>query len=303
MDINKYNPRHKISEKHMLSLANYTQEDIFEILHLSRELKIRTEAGEKLSCLKNKYISLLTKKSFARSRIAFEMAVSELGGSAIISSLKGSEVEEMIQDKDTVTAITRYGINGIMVLTSELGDAEALNKYVTIPLINANSKSSPCETLATLYTLWQNKGTLSNLKLAVIGNPAIYSSSLIHGAIKCGIDISIICPENMYPDKELINYCRQYGDVSVFNNIREGIKNVDAVYVSDDNLGKEFLLTKDLLKGAKPETVIMHTLPLNRNGDITEELIDSKNSVIYEQAENLLHVEKAILTLLIGKYN
>ena len=150
MDINKFCPTGAISKKHLVSLANYTESEIYEILVLARDIATRLSAGEKLTFLKNKFISLITKRSFARSRIAFETAVTKLGGTPIVSTMHGSELENAITDKFTIEAIAGYGVNAIVVQTAEATDAEQVEKAVNIPIINANSKTKDLSSLVKI---------------------------------------------------------------------------------------------------------------------------------------------------------
>ena len=208
MDINKFCPTGAISKKHLVSLANYTESEIYEILVLARDIATRLSAGEKLTFLKNKFISLITKRSFARSRIAFETAVTKLGGTPIVSTMHGSELENAITDKFTIEAIAGYGVNAIVVQTAESTDAEQVEKAVNIPIINANSKSGPCEALSALLTVWKKKGKLSGLKVTMIGDPSVYGDSFVYAFANCGFDITIVCPEDKNPPDEIINHCK-----------------------------------------------------------------------------------------------
>ena len=179
MDINKLTPSGKLNKKHLLTLSNYTEEEIFEILLRARSLEQKKSAGEKTTDLKNKYALLITKRSFSRSRIAFEVAVSMLQGSPVVSTLHGSELELLIKDKLSLEALANYGMD--VVQTSELTDAEHIEKSVNIPIVNGNPKSGPLEALAALYTVWKEKGRLSDLKITFFGDPAAYAESIAVG--------------------------------------------------------------------------------------------------------------------------
>lgn len=300
MDINKYTPTGIIDKKHLVSLASYAEEDIYEILHKAREIAIRLSAGEKLTFLKNKYVTLLTKRSFARSRIAFETAVHKLDGFPMISTMHGSELETIINDKLTIEAIAGYGINAIVVQTAEAGDAEKIEKSVNIPIINANSKSGPCEALSALMTVWKKKGRLSGLKLAMIGDPAVYADSFIYAFANCGFDITVICPESKNPPEEIINHCNQYGELIICQNIEDGIKGADVVFVSDDGLDFRYTLDSVALNYAKPDAIVLHTLPVS-DSSVSEDVVSSPQFVALEEAMHLPEIEMAVLALLIGK--
>ncbi|MBR2384236.1 MAG: hypothetical protein IKA99_01365 [Clostridia bacterium] len=301
MDINKFSPSGSINKRHFISLANYTEEEIYEILYRAREISVKLSAGEKLNYLKNKYVTLLTKRSFARSRIAFETAVTKLGGFPMISTMHGSELEIITKDKLTIEVIAGYGVNAIVVQTAEAHDAEQIEKSVNIPIINANSKSGPCEALAALMTVWKKKGKLSGLKLAMVGNPSVYADSFVYAFANCGFDITIICPEDKNPPEEIINHCNQYGDLVICQNLEEGLKGADVIFVSNDGLGYEYTVDGVNLNLAKPDAIVLHTLPVIPNEGVSEDLISLPQFVAVEEALHLPEIEMAILSLLVPK--
>lgn len=303
MDINKLAPTGVIAKKHLLSLSNYTEEEIYEILLRAREISQKKSVGEKLTSLKNKYALLITKRPFSRSRIAFEVAVSMLQGTAIVSTLHGSELEAMIKDKLSLAAMTGYGMDAIVVQTSELDDAELIEKSVNIPIINANPKSGPCEALTALYTVWQEKGKISGLKTAFIGNPSSYADSIAYGFANCDCDITFICPNELAPSSEIYGYCRQFGNVNVTCDLTEGIKGADVIFVSDDGLSDDFNLTRDDLERVAQNAIVLHTLPVAEDGNLTQEVINSSRFVGLKEAENLPTIEMAVLSLLLDSRN
>lgn len=301
MDVNKFSPTGTVNKKHLVTLANYSEDEIYEILVLARDIATRLSAGEKLTFLKNKYVSLITKRSFARSRIAFETAVTKLGGTPIVSTMHGSELETMIGDKLTMEAIAGYGVNAIVVQTAEATDAEHLEKTVKIPIINANSKSGPCEALSALLTVWKLKGKLSGLKVTMVGDPAVYGDSFVYAFANCGFDITIVCPEGKNPPDEIINHCNQYGDVIICQSLSDGVKDADVIFVSNDGLGYEYVLDLASLTSAKPNAIVLHTLPVIPDESVAEDVINSNQFVALEQALHLPEIEMAVLSLLIGK--
>ena len=141
MDINRFTPEGKLEKKHLISLANYKEEEILEILHKTKDIERKLNAGEKLADLKGKFVCLITKHGFTRSRIAFETAVTRLSGSPVVCAVRGTELETMINDKLSMSAVAGYGVNAVVVQTSEETDAEAMERGLDIPVINANAKS------------------------------------------------------------------------------------------------------------------------------------------------------------------
>ena len=287
MDINKLTPSGKLNKKHLLTLTNYTEEEIFEILLRARSLEQKKSAGEKTTDLKNKYALLITKRSFSRSRIAFEVAVSMLQGSPVVSTLHGSELELLIKDKLSLEALANYGMDVIVVQTSELTDAEHIEKSVNIPIVNGNPKSGPLEALAALYTVWKEKGRLSDLKITFFGDPAAYAESIAYGFANCGF--------------EIYGYCRQFGDVNVTSDVRGGVKGADVIFVSDDGLSHRFDITNDVLSFAKPDVTVLHTLPVDPDGILSEEVISSPRFAGLKEAEYLPLIDMAVMSLLVNK--
>ena len=300
MDINSYKSTGTLNKKHLVSLQNYTEENIYEILFAAKEITARLAAGEKLTALKNKYIYLITKRGFSRSRIAFETAVSKLSGSSTVSTMHGSDIDSVLKDGLSLAAIAEYGVNAIMVSTEMSTDAETLEKNVSLPVINANSKSGPCEALAALLTVWEKKGRLSGLKVAVIGDAEKASDGFIYAFIKCGADVTAICPEGNRPQEKTLGYCAQYGDVIVTDDIKSGVADADVIYVSGQNSGEKFVLTEELLQTAKPDAIVLHVLPVpSENANLTEDVIKSRNFAALEQAVNLQRILTAALYLLV----
>ena len=301
MDINKFSPTGIIDKKHLISLANYTEDEIYEILYKAREISTRLLAGEKLTYLKNKYVTLLTKRSFARSRIAFETAVTKLSGTPMISTMHGSELETIVKDKLSMEAIASYGVNAIVVQTAEATDAEQIEKSVKIPIINANSKSGPCEALSALLTVWKRKGKLSGLKLTMVGDPAVYADSFVYAFANCGFDITIVCPPDKNPPDEVINHCNQYGDLIITEDLEDGLTGADVVFVSEDGLDFNYTVDTVNLGLAKPDVIVLHTLPVAEDGNLSADVVSSPAFAGLEEATCLPDIEMAVLSLLIGK--
>lgn len=300
MDINSYKPTGALNKKHLVSLQNYTEENVYEILFAAKEISARLAAGEKLGALKNKYIYLITKRGFSRSRIAFETAVNKLSGEFTVSTMRGTEIDEVLKDELSLSAIAAYGVNAMVVSTEMSADAETLEKNVSLPVVNANSKSGPCEALSALLTVWDKKGRLSGLKIAVLSNGDESSDEFIYACIKCGADVTAICPENKSLPQKTLGYCAQYGDVIVTDDLKSGITDADVIYVSGENEDENFVLNEELMQVAKPCAVVLHVLPVpSENANVSEEVIKSRNFAALEQAKNLQRILMASLYLLV----
>ena len=299
MDINKYSPIGKIGKNHLISLSAYSEEEIFEILSLAENIAKAISVGEKPSFLKNKKIALIAKNGQLSQRIAFESAVSALSGKAVVCSMSGSEIESLVADPLSVAAIVGYGVNALVVQTSEPNDALSLEKLSNLPVINANGKCGPCEALSALLTFWRKRGRLGNATIAMIGDPNAYADSFAYAFAICGFDIRFICPKELASEK-LINFCRQFGEAEVCEDMCSGLKGVDAVFVSDDSLGEKFVLNENAY-AACYGAAIFHALPVSAGVGITETLIDNPNFYALDEALALPEIEMAALTLLMKK--
>ncbi len=300
MNINGFTPKKNLDKKRLLSLRQTPASDIMEILHLAKQFKRKKQVKEKSNTLNGKYVALLTKPYFFRTRIAFQIAVEQLYGNPITITMSGSEIEDALKDREMVTAIKNYGIEAFVVDTAYFQDAEILENYVDTPIINANGNASPCQALAALLAIWESRGTLSGLKLAVIGDLNVNDRSIVAGAAKCGMDISVICPKECEPDDSIINYCRQFCDIEVYNNVEDGVRQADIVYVMTHDFTKEFYLTDYYFKFMHKDALVLSPLPVKHDTEISDEIISSNHSLIIEQAENLLPVLQAVLTLIVG---
>lgn len=301
MNINGYVPKKRISANKLLSLYNTSITDVFELLHAAREFKQKNAAKEKNDILHGKYIALLTKNTFFRTRVAFQIATENVGGRSMILSLSGSSIEDYLKDRDGISVIRGYGVEGFAVDTAVSKDAEVLDGYSDIPLINANSKTSPCQALASLLTIWNRKSRLQDLKMAIIGNFSDCDYSLLYGAAKCGVDLNLVCPDVYEPQNSVADYCRQFCDVEIYDGIEDGLAGVDAVYIMSHDLPLSYMITENSLKFAKSDALILHPLPVRRDEEISETLLDSPFNAIDEQAANLLPVLEAAFALTVGK--
>ncbi len=302
MDINQYTVKGKVNATHLLKLDDVAVEDIIEILHFAKDLKIKRQVGEFNKTLINKNIALLTKHAFAKTRIVFELAASELMAHPLVMDLSGAEIETFLKDKDTANSITSYGLSAFVIDTSLPSDAFIIKDYVkNVPIINANSTDSPCSALASLLTIWEIKKTFKDLKVCMVGDFNTYDKSLVYGLIKLGADITIVAPREHAPSDELLAYCEQYGDINYTDDLSFGIKNADVIYTAPHEFSAAFLVDQFAYSSAKENAIYLHPMPITRGVEVQTEIVDGPNSCIYKQAENLLHIEKAVFTLLLGR--
>ncbi len=301
MDINQYTPRYKITKQRLFRLDNTPVEDIVEILHNAKELKIKRQVGELTKSLTKQNIALITKHSFAKTRIVFELATTELSANPLIIDVSGTDIENILKDKDIVNSIASYGISAFVIDTSLPSDAYTLKDYVSVPVINASSIDSPCSALATLLTIWEVKKSFKNLKVCLVGDFNQYDKCLVYGLIKLGADISIVAPRDYAPNEQLLSYCEQYGDIVHTDDLLFGIKNADVIYTTPHEFDSKYLIDQFAYSSAKENAMFLHPMPITRGVEVQSEIVDGPNSYIYKQAENLLHIEKAVFSLLLGK--
>lgn len=299
MNINGFTPKKKIDKNRLLSLKQTSASDIMEILYLARQFKRKKQVKEQSNTLNGKYVALLTNPTYFRTRIAFQIAVDELCGKSIILPISGSDLDNTLKDREVITSIKNYGIDAIVVDTAFFQDAEILENHIDLPIINANGNASPCQALAALLAIWEKRGGLSGLKLAVIGDLNVNDRSIISGAAKCGMDISVICPKECEPDKPIVDYCRQFCDIEIHNNIEDGVRFADVVYVMSHDFSKEYFLTDYYYRFMNKDALILSPLPVKHDTEISDEIVSSSHSLIVEQAENLLPVLQAVLTLML----
>lgn len=292
MDINKVSPKDYITAKHLLSLSSTESDDIYTLVKKSKEIKLRKKAGEKFSSLNGKNIVSLAKKTYVTNRLAFEMAVQNLGGNAYSVSLTGAEIEEILKDVDTFRSLPTLGVSAVVVNTAIADDAELIKNITSVPIINTIA----CNNIATLLTVWEKKNKLSDLKMAIVGKYGKIHDSLVSGAVKCGMTVNIVSANNR-PDKEFLEACKLYGDVNCFCNLQEGIKGVDVIYVLKDADG--MLIDRDNVCYAAEDVTIIASNPVARDISVTSEILDGEQAAVAEQTENLLYVEQTVLSMLL----
>lgn len=311
MDINQYVPKKQIENRHLLTLLDYTPEEIFEILYSAKRLKQAYRAGEKVTALEGKTLALIFAKSSTRTRVSFEMGMRQLGGDALFLSTNDIQLGRGEPISDTVRVLERYGINGIMIRTFKQSDVEDLAKYGSIPIINGlTDLCHPCQVLADLLTIWEHFGNLAGRKLAFFGDGNNMANSLMIGCAKCGMEVAVACPEGYEPDQTFLHTAQRFAKVSVTHDPYEAAKGADVLYTDVFfSMGQKpeqekfdammkFQVNGKVLAAAKPEAIFLHCLPAHRGEEVTEEVIDGPASLIFDEAENRLHAQKAVMYLL-----
>jgi len=298
------------------SLFHLTGEEIEQILETSKLLKFQLLRGEEHRLLKGKTLAMIFEKPSTRTRVSFEVGMWQLGGYALYLNASDLQLGRGETVADTAQVLSRY-VNGIMARVFAHQTILDLVKYSKVPVINGLSDfTHPCQGLADLFTIYEKKGRLSGLKLAYVGDANNVAHSLLYGCSKVGMDITLGCPKGYEPNPGVVSGAREEGNrsgckVKVTNDPKETVKEADIVYTDVwTSMGKEkerekrvkilkpYQVNANLVKEAKENYLFMHCLPAHRGEEVTDEVADSKNSVIFEQAENRLHTQKALLALI-----
>ena len=312
MDINRYVPKFRIRQANLLNLTDLTAEEIFEFLYAAREMKKRFRVGENYPALRGKTVALLFGNASTRTRITFEMGIRQLGGDYLFLPKGETQLSRGESIKDTAVMLGRYGISAVALRAFTEAQVHEFAQYSTVPVLNGISEAShPLQVLSDLFTVWEKKGRLDDLKLAYIGDGNNVANSLIMGCSKVNMDVAIASPHGYSPARSVVERAMQYGNVLITDDVAEAVKGADIVYTDvfismseeDDEQKKRTLaryrVTPEVMALAKEDAVFMHCMPVRRGEEVSAEVIDGPRSIVYDQAENRLHLNKAALALLV----
>ena len=287
--------KQKIKFKQVLSLENITAEDIVEIITTATDLKSMRLVHENLSPLKDKYVLLVTKPSLPRSSITLQIAVKELAGEPVISPLSGEMLETLLTDEHYVKALSSCGVSAVLVCTSKGEDSTAIKKCTSVPVINATAINSPSEALATFMTIYECSSNFKNIKVTLVGNYNGKDNSLLTGLVKLGAEVTVLPTENGEPTIETLNYLSQYSDVKIATDKKQALVNADYVYFGEGD-GKLCIHKEDFVENDNCR--VLSSVPTDKTL-FDEDILNKNVSLIDKQTENLLHVGKALLFLLV----
>ncbi len=298
--------------KHLLKLLDWSSEDINEVLNLADQLKYEQKHGIKKDYLAGKSLGMIFQKASTRTRVSFETGMFQLGGQALFLSSKEMQIGRGEPVQDTARVLSRY-LDGIMIRTFEQSEVEALAEYGSIPIINGLTDfCHPCQVLADLMTIREEKGKLEGLKMCFIGDGNNMMNSLIVGALKTGMSISVACPENYEPASVVLDFAKEYGDkFKMFRSPKEAAVDSDVV-ITDvwASMGQEdeaqlrreafegYQINDELMSLAKKDAMVLHCLPAHRGEEITADVFENHADEIFEEAENRLHAQKAVMVYL-----
>ena len=312
MDINRCVPKFRIRQSNLLNLTDLTAEEIFEFLYAAREMKKRFRVGENYPALRGKTVALLFGNASTRTRITFEMGIRQLGGDYLFLPKGETQLSRGESIKDTAVMLGRYGISAVVLRAFTEAQVHEFAQYSTVPVLNGISEAShPLQVLSDLFTVWEKKGRLDDLKLAYIGDGNNVANSLIMGCSKVNMDVAIASPHGYSPARSVVERAMQYGNVLITDDVAEAVKGADIVYTDvfismseeDDEQKKRKLaryrVTPEVMALAKEDAVFMHCMPVRRGEEVSAEVIDGPRSIVYDQAEIRLHLNKAALALLV----
>lgn len=301
--------------RHFLSLHDYTKSELDGIIALARDLKGKQKQGIPHRLLDGKAVALIFEKSSTRTRISFEVGVFQLGGHGLFISSGTSQMGRGEPIKDTARTIARY-CDGIMIRTFGQEIVEELARYSDVPVINGlTDLFHPCQIMADIMTVIEYKGGCEGLKFAWVGDGNNMANTWIEAAAIFGFDLALACPEGYQPDAEVMKWAEKMapGRITLTHDPREAVR--DAHVLNTDvwaSMGQEgeqaerekafsgYCLDDDLVALAKPDHIVLHCLPAHRGEEISDAVIEGKHSVVWDEAENRLHVQKAIMATLIG---
>lgn len=300
--------------KHLLSLNDLTREEILDILNLADELKADHRRGIHKPLLAGKTLGMIFQKASTRTRVSFEVGMYQLGGYALFLSNRDLQIGRGEPVQDTARVLSRY-IDGIMIRTFAQQEVEDLAKYGSIPVINGlTDLYHPCQVLADLMTVREYFGKLEGLKLAFIGDGNNMANTLIVGGLKVGMKVSVACPRNYRPAPEVLDFAKAYGDLFELTECPETAAAGADVLVTDvwASMGQEaekaereraftgYQIGEPIMKLANPKAMVQHCLPAHRGEEITEDVFETHAAEIFDEAENRLHAQKAVLVKLMG---
>lgn len=304
-----------LKTKDFLSVTDITPEEIKTLLDYAIELKSQGW----ISILKNKAIAILFEKPSLRTRVSFEMAIRQLGGESIYLSPEEVGLGKRESIPDIARVLSRY-VQGIVLRTFAQNNLELLAKYSSVPVINALSDyEHPCQAMADLLTIYEKKGKLKGVSLAYIGDGNNVANSLLLSCTMTGINFSIASPDGYVIDKAVFKKARAYAKVSgakilLTDDPHRVAKGVDVIYTDTwTSMGQEaeaeirrkvfadYQINENLMTLTKKNSIIMHCLPAHHGEEIATGILDSARSVVFDQAENRLHAQKALLAMMIGK--
>lgn len=299
--------------KHLLKLLDLTGDEITELLSLAAKIKADEKNGVRVPYLKGKTLGMIFAKSSTRTRVSFEVGMYQLGGYPLYLNSADTQLGRGEPIKDTARVLSRY-LDGIIIRTFDQNDVEELARWGSIPIVNALTDfAHPMQVLADLMTVKEHKGKLAGLKLAFIGDGNNMANSLIVGCLKVGMKIAVACPKDYRPAEEVLAFAKGNEDFELYEKPEDAIRGADVVYTDVwTSMGQEeerekraaafrgYCISEENMKLANDGAMVLHCLPAHRGEEITEGVLEAHADEIFDEAENRLHAQKAVLVKLMS---
>ena len=299
--------------KHLLKMMDLSKDGIIEILNLADQLKYELKHGIPHNHLKGKSLGMIFQKASTRTRVSFETGMYQLGGYPLFLSASELQIGRGEPVQDTARVLSRY-IDGIMIRTFDQKEVEDLAEFGNIPVINGLTDSShPCQVLADLMTIREYKGSFDGLKMCYIGDGNNMANSLIVGGLKVGMEVSVACPNGYHPDKSVMEFAKDYDCFTITDSPEVAAKDADAVITDvwasmgmEDEANerkqafKGYQVNDNIMGLAKTDAIVLHCLPAHREEEISTKVFEEHADEIFEEAENRLHAQKAVMVMLMG---
>lgn len=297
--------------KHLLKLQDLDKNEILDILNLADQLKYENHNKIEHHILKGKTLGMIFQKSSTRTRVSFETGMYQLGGQALFLSNRDLQIGRGEPIEDTARVLSRY-LDGIMIRTFEQSEVEALAKYGSIPIINGlTDYCHPCQVLADLMTIREYKKSFDGLKFCFIGDGNNMANSLIVGAITMGMECAVACPDGYKPDAQIMKWANENGKFTCSSDILECAKGADVLYTDvwasmgqeeekseREKIFKGYQINDEVMAVANDNAMVLHCLPAHREEEITAKVFEEHANEIFDEAENRLHAQKAVLVKL-----
>ncbi len=299
--------------KHLLKLLDLSTEEIIDLLNLADQLKYERKHNIPHPHLQGKTLGMIFQKASTRTRVSFETGMVQLGGYPLFLSANDLQIGRGEPVQDTARVLSRY-LDGIMIRTFAQQEVEDLAKYGSIPIINGLTDfCHPCQVLADLMTIREYKGSFQGLKMCYIGDGNNMANSLIVGGLKVGMEVSIACPDAYRPDEKVLAFAKENGGFTMTNSPIEAAAGADVIFTDVwASMGQEgeaqqrkiafagYQVNDALLEAANPECMVQHCLPAHRGEEITAEVFEAHAKEIFDEAENRLHAQKAVMVKVMG---
>lgn len=299
----------------LLKMADLNKEEINDILNLATQLKYETKNGIEHKLLKGQTLGMIFQKASTRTRVSFEVGMYQLGGQALFLSSRDLQIGRGEPVEDTARVLSRY-LDGIMIRTFEQKEVEDLAKYASIPIINGlTDYCHPCQVLADLLTIREFKGGFDGLKMCYIGDGNNMANSLIVGGLTVGMKVAAACPKAYSPDAQVLDFAEGYnGAFTLTDNVLEAAKDADVIFTDVwASMGQEgeaekrriafkgYQINDEVMSVAAKDAMVQHCLPAHREEEITSKVFEAHANEIFEEAENRLHAQKAVMVKLMQK--